>query len=103
MNFEFIVRDERELKINLRKIDYEKFLPLKNSLDFKVPCIKAYSYSSTLYHEKMLENIFRTTLNKLAYNVGNHDDDGSAKLRSSESHEDLIRKLDKRKQCKNFK
>jgi hypothetical protein len=96
-----LVRDEREFKINLRKISYDKFLPMKNSLDYKMPVIKAYSYRSTLFHETMIENIFRTTMNKLAYSYTPESEKETLKLKvSHEEDEDIKKKLEMRKNCK---
>jgi hypothetical protein len=69
-----------------------------------MPIVKAYSYRSNLYHEKMIENIFKTTLNKLAYNY-NDDIDTSDKLRidSNMNEEEFLKKLEKRKNCKLYK
>ncbi len=55
--------------------DFTKFLPMKNSTDFLPPHIKAYSFRSDLFHEKMIENIAVTTLNKLAHKLHNGEQD----------------------------
>jgi len=82
-------------------VDFEKYLPLENSLEFKMPIVKAYSYRSKLFHEKMIENIIRTSLNKIAYNF-NTSQNESTKLKFSESNEEIVEKLEKRKNCKLF-
>jgi hypothetical protein len=81
-------------------VTYENFLPLNNALEFKVPIVKAYSYSSNLYHEKMIENIFRTTLNKLAYRYNEQKGDGDMRLKINEESEEILKeKIEKRKLC----
>ncbi len=77
---------------------------MKNSLDFKMPIVKAYSYRSTLYHETMIENIFRTTLNKLAYSFTPESEKENIKLKVSRESEEVVRmKLENRQNCKNHK
>lgn len=84
-------------------MDFEEYLPLRDSLDFKMPVVKAYSYRSKLYHEKMIENITLTTLNKMAYNYeGEMKEDKSQrrlKVNSNVSEEEIVKKLEKRKNC----
>lgn len=85
----------------MKKVNYENYLPIKNSLEFKMPIVKAYSYRSKLYHETMLENIFRTTLNKLAYSFTSEDDKENSKLKvGQENQDDILSKLEIRKNCK---
>jgi len=73
------------LKITLskNKENFSKFLPLENSTNFLPPKIKAYSYRSDLYHEKMIENIANITLNKIAHKINsqekNFEEDSSFK------------------------
>jgi len=64
-----------------------------------MPVVKAYSYRSKLFHEKMIENIVRTSLNKIAYNENNLEKE-KLKINTSTSEEDLMKKLEKRKNCK---
>jgi hypothetical protein len=62
--------------------DFKKFLPMENSTNFLPPQVKAYSFRSDLFHEKMIENIAKVTLNKLAHKVNNNEnqqDDKAAK------------------------
>lgn len=53
--------------------DFAKFLPMENSTNFLPPLVKAYSFRSDLFHEKMIENIAKITLNKLAHKVNNEE------------------------------
>ena len=77
---------------------------MKNSLDFKMPIVKAYSYRSTLYHETMIENIFRTTLNKLAYSFTPESEKENIKLKVSRESDQVVKmKLENRQNCKNHK
>ena len=46
-------RDEKDLKIQIKRLKLEQYLPLENSTDFKMPDVKAYCFRSKLYHEKM--------------------------------------------------
>ena len=84
-------------------MNYEKFLPMRESIEFKMPIVKAYSFRSTLFHETMIENIFRTTLNKLAYSFTPESEKDNIKLKVSRESEEAIRaKLENRKNCKKF-
>lgn len=84
-------------------MNYEKFLPMRESIEFKMPIVKAYSFRSTLFHETMIENIFRTTLNKLAYSFTPESEKDNIKLKVSRESEETIRaKLENRKNCKKF-
>ncbi len=82
-----------------RNIPYENFLPLENSLEFKMPIVKAYSYRSKLFHEKMIENIMRANLNKIAYNY-NLDEKENKKLNIKGDEEGLVKSLEMRMNCK---
>lgn len=62
-------KSERDLKINFKKIKLDNFLPIANSVEFKIPQVKAYCFRSNLFHEKMVENIVKTTLNKMAFTI----------------------------------
>ncbi len=82
-------------------MNYEKFLPMRESIEFKMPIVKAYSYRSNLFHETMIENIFRTTLNKLAYSFTPETDKENIKLKVGRESEEVIKaKLENRKNCK---
>jgi len=50
------------------KEEFSQFLPLENSINFLPPEVKAFSYRSDLFHEKMIKNIAKITLNKIAHN-----------------------------------
>ncbi len=75
---------------------------MKNSLDFRMPVVKAYSYRSKLFHERMIENIFRTNLNKLAYTFTDESQKEEIRFKSSnfESEEEVVKKIEIRKNCK---
>jgi hypothetical protein len=85
--------------MKLKYVKYEEFLPMKNPTDYKMPFVKAYSFRSKLYHEKMIENILLTSLNKMAYNTGTGKD-SKVKTEAGGSNEKLIDKLVKRTECK---
>jgi hypothetical protein len=68
---------------------------MKNSINYKSPDIKVYSFRSKLYHEKMIEQIVKTSLNKLAYNYNNDED----KLKINQDEEEMYKKLERRKNC----
>jgi hypothetical protein len=86
--------------MKLKNINLEEFIPMKDSTEFKLPYVKAYSYRSKLYHEKMIENIVLTSLNKVAYKSHDNRDD---KLKTSiASEEKLVDALVQRTNCKIF-
>lgn len=94
------------MKINISKIAFNEFLPLKDSLNFKTPKVKAYCYRSTLYHEHMVENIIMTSLNKIAYNYNKEDREQKQLKINSESVDselDFQQKINRRANCKNFR
>jgi len=98
-------KTEKEFKININKLNYEKFIPMKNAEEFKIPEIKAYSYRSSLFHEGMIENILKTSLNKLAYkqreNTAEEEiEESKSKMKVDYLEEKLVRKLQERKNCK---
>ena len=76
---------------------------MNQSNKFIPPKIKVYSYRSELFHEKMIENIIKTSLNKMAFNISSESNRNVEKLRASDFHldikEELIAKLEKRKNC----
>jgi len=109
--------------------DFANFLPMENSTNFLPPQVKAYSFRSDLFHEKMIENITKVTLNKLAHRSNNPDEANTIesndnkrskkgqsekglvkekkiekKLKASDlnlnNKEELIKKLEKRANCK---
>ena len=98
-------KTEKEFKININKINYEKFIPMKNAEEFKIPEIKAYSYRSSLFHEGMIENILKTSLNKLAYKQRENTADEEtqetkSKMKVEYLEEKLVKKLQERKNRK---
>lgn len=95
-------KSEKEFKININKINYENYIPMKNAEDFKIPEIKAYSYRSKLFHEGMIENIMKTSLNKLAYKQRENKPDeemDESKMKVEHLEEKLVKKLEERRNC----
>ncbi len=94
-------RDEKDLKMQIKKIKLEEFLPLDKSTEFKMPQVKTYSFGSKLYHEHMIQNIVSTTLNKIAYKLNNPEDKLKADTMSLENENQFVNKLINRTNCKN--
>ena len=94
-------KTEKEFKININKINYDEYIPMKNAEDFKIPEIKAYSYRSKLFHEGMIENIMKTSLNKLAYKQRDSTSEPETEQKNNniQLEEKLIKKLEERKNC----
>lgn len=64
-----------------------------------MPEVKAYSFRSKLYHEKMIEQIVKTKINKLAYDF---NDSSNEKLKVNEKDDEMMQKLERRRNCKEF-
>jgi hypothetical protein len=94
-----IVSNEKSLKANIKKINYDKYLPIGNSFENKMPIVKAYSYRSKLIDEKNIENIFKTYLNQITNNYKNEDNSVLNKMTVNSENKleglKLIEKLDK--------
>jgi hypothetical protein len=84
--------------MRIKGLDLSEYLPMKNPTQYKMPYVKAYSFRSTLYHEKMIENIVLTSLNKVAYS----NQDKGDKIKVEGTSEGFIDKLVKRTDCKMF-
>lgn len=90
------------MKITLSRLtnDFSMFLPIDKSSNYLPPKIKAYSYRSDIYHEKMIENIVKVSLNKIAYKISNNEEKNHEKLKASDldlnEKRKLINKLEKR-------
>ena len=94
-------RDEKELKMQIKNLKLEEFLPLDKSNEFKMPQVKTYSFGSKLYHEHMVQNIVATTLNKIAYKQNDPDDKLKIDNESIKNEGQLVEKLVNRTNCKN--
>jgi hypothetical protein len=92
-------RDEKELKLQIKNLKLDEYLPMNNSTEFKMPEVKAYSFRSKLYHEHMIENIVSTALNKIAYKQNNPDDKLKVDNKSVENEDELVDKMIKRTNC----
>jgi hypothetical protein len=68
--------------------------------EFKMPKVKAQCYRSNLYHEKMVENIALTTLNKIAFKLNNTNNTTANDKNHYRREEDFIKSLENKKNCK---
>ncbi len=93
-------RDEKELKIQIKNLKLDEFLPLDRSTEFKMPDVKAYCFRSKLYHEHMVENIVSTTLNKIAYKQNNTENKLKINEKSINNEKEFVDKLVNRTNCK---
>jgi 23S rRNA G2445 N2-methylase RlmL len=86
---------EKELKVNLKNVPFDNYLPLEKSVEYKMPEVKVYTTASKLYHKKMVENIFRASLNKLAFKQGSHKQlEGiDSKIKMIESSQGKLKEL----------
>lgn len=75
------------MKISLSRLDQDlsEFLPLKNSNKFLPPKIKVHSFRSDLFHEKMIQNIANTSLNKLAFKASKKNENEKDELKENTS------------------
>ena len=85
--------------MQLKKLNFNEFLPMNKSNEYKLPEVKAYSFRSNLYHEHMIENILKTTINKLAYDQNDPDNKLKINVESLENKKEIIDKLNKRFNC----
>jgi 23S rRNA G2445 N2-methylase RlmL len=89
--------------MKLKKVNFEEYLPMTNSTSYRMPFVKATSYRSKLYHEKMIENILLTSLNKFAYKNNEESTTSTNKVKPGmNDREQLVDQLVQRTQCKIF-
>ena len=72
---------------------------MNKSNEYKLPEVKAYSFRSKLFHENMIENILKTTLNKLAYQQNDPENKLKINVESLENEKEIIDKINKRLNC----
>lgn len=58
---------EKTLKIGLKSIPFEKYLPFENANKYKLPIINTEVHRSKLFHTKMISNIVGSYLNRSAF------------------------------------
>ena len=61
----FMARGEDELRKSLQKLPWPCYLPVQRFEEFKMPQIRARSYKSKLYHEKLVREILLQEVNDL--------------------------------------
>jgi len=71
---EFMARGEKELVKGLHKLPWHSFLPFEKFNEYKLPEVRAKSFSSKLYHETKITELVEKFLNKLPAKFERHQE-----------------------------
>lgn len=69
----FLVRGEKELDIKLKKLPWMAYLPIKEFDQYKMPQTTCKSYSSKLFHTKMVRESLLKYINELPIQIAYND------------------------------
>ena len=82
---------EKSLKISLKKVKFENFLPISKANTYFLPNVIVTSFKSKLFHTKMISNIIRSNIQKISNDSFYFHDKDKEKLTQLSKNEQKLK------------